>query len=99
MSSVTPNITAPERGTASHITGHTGRFRWVICTVLLFGVTKKVLKSTLQQDLGSVVGMGGTAGSLGGMLIAKIVSYFCRGQAVTLFRSLWQGLPIRLVCW
>lgn len=37
-----------------------GRFRWVICTLLLFGVTKNymdrqilgVLKSTLQHDLG-----------------------------------------------
>src|SRR5215467_1846732 len=39
---------------------HVGRFRWVICTLLLIGVTKNymdrqvlgVLKTTLQHDLG-----------------------------------------------
>jgi MFS transporter, ACS family, hexuronate transporter len=42
------------------IVHHVGRFRWVICTVLLFGVMKNymdrqvigVLKTTLQHDLG-----------------------------------------------
>jgi len=43
----------------SHV-GRVGRFRWVICALLLFGVTKNymdrqvlgVLKTTLQHDLG-----------------------------------------------
>lgn len=42
------------------ISTHVGHFRWVICTLLLFGVTKNymdrqvlgVLKTTLQHDLG-----------------------------------------------
>ena len=42
------------------ISGHVDHFRWVICTLLLFGVTKNymdrqvlgVLKTTLQHDLG-----------------------------------------------
>ena len=42
------------------VSSHRGNFRWVICTLLLFGVTKNymdrqvlgVLKTTLQHDLG-----------------------------------------------
>jgi MFS transporter, ACS family, hexuronate transporter len=45
---------------AAQIAHHVGRFRWVICTVLLLGVMKNymdrqvigVLKTTLQHDLG-----------------------------------------------
>ncbi len=45
---------------AAQIADHVGRFRWVICTVLLLGVMKNymdrqvigVLKTTLQHDLG-----------------------------------------------
>src|ERR1700678_1118343 len=45
---------------AGQIAHHVGRFRWVICTVLLLGVMKNymdrqvigVLKTTLQHDLG-----------------------------------------------
>jgi ACS family hexuronate transporter-like MFS transporter len=45
---------------AAQIAHHVGRFRWVICSVLLFGVMKNymdrqvigVLKNTLQHDLG-----------------------------------------------
>ena len=44
----------------AEILGHVGHYRWVICTLLLFGVTKNymdrqvlgVLKTTLQHDLG-----------------------------------------------
>jgi MFS transporter, ACS family, hexuronate transporter len=47
-------------GTAATIAHRVGRFRWVICTVLLLGVMKNymdrqvigVLKTTLQHDLG-----------------------------------------------
>jgi len=47
-------------GAAAQIASHVGRFRWVICTVLLFGIMKNymdrqvigVLKTTLQNDLG-----------------------------------------------
>src|ERR1700683_3653960 len=47
-----PEVNATARGV--------GHFRWVICTLLLFGVTKNymdrqvlgVLKTTLQHDLG-----------------------------------------------
>ncbi|MGA7294748.1 MAG: MFS transporter [Terriglobales bacterium] len=46
--------------TAAELAHHVGRFRWVICTVLLLGVMKNymdrqvigVLKTTLQHDLG-----------------------------------------------
>src|SRR5216683_1081512 len=42
------------------VVGAVGRFRWVICSLLLFGATKNymdrqvlgVLKTTLQHDLG-----------------------------------------------
>jgi MFS transporter, ACS family, hexuronate transporter len=53
---------APEAktSTGSQLAHHIGRFRWVICTVLLLGVMKNymdrqvigVLKNTLQHDLG-----------------------------------------------
>src|SRR5712671_1336931 len=48
------------RGTSVGVAGAIGRFRWVICSLLLFGATKNymdrqvlgVLKTTLQHDLG-----------------------------------------------
>jgi ACS family hexuronate transporter-like MFS transporter len=60
MSSVTPKLSGSTGGTAAQIAEQVGRFRWVICTVLLLGITKNymdrlvigVLKSTLQHDLG-----------------------------------------------
>jgi ACS family hexuronate transporter-like MFS transporter len=47
-------------GTAARLADHVGRFRWIICIVLLLGVMKNymdrqvigVLKTTLQHDLG-----------------------------------------------
>jgi MFS transporter, ACS family, hexuronate transporter len=50
----------PKPSTATQLAHHIGRFRWVICTILLFGVMKNymdrqvigVLKTTLQHDLG-----------------------------------------------
>ena len=56
-SSIPPEIPAITRESRSSAVGH---FRWVICTLLLFGVTKNymdrqvlgVLKTTLQHDLG-----------------------------------------------
>jgi ACS family hexuronate transporter-like MFS transporter len=50
----------PDRPAASKAATGVGYFRWVICTLLLFGVTKNymdrqvlgVLKTTLQHDLG-----------------------------------------------
>ena len=51
-----PGVPQNSRTSAAYI----GRFRWVICTLLLVGVTKNymdrqvlgVLKTTLQHDLG-----------------------------------------------
>jgi MFS transporter, ACS family, aldohexuronate transporter len=51
---------APESKTSVRLSYFVGRFRWVICTVLLLGVMKNymdrqvigVLKTTLQHDLG-----------------------------------------------
>lgn len=52
---------SPQGGTSSaSLASHIGRFRWVICTLLLFGVTKNymdrqvlgVLKTTLQHEFG-----------------------------------------------
>jgi ACS family hexuronate transporter-like MFS transporter len=54
------SLSGSETSTAEQIAHHIGRFRWVICTVLLLGVMKNymdrqvigVLKTTLQHDLG-----------------------------------------------
>lgn len=56
-SRIRPEIAA---GTPDRLSSAAGHFRWVICTLLLFGVTKNymdrqvlgVLKTTLQHDLG-----------------------------------------------
>jgi MFS transporter, ACS family, aldohexuronate transporter len=53
-------VVAPSHPAAKKIVTAVGHFRWVICTLLLFGVTKNymdrqvlgVLKTTLQHDLG-----------------------------------------------
>ena len=50
----------PQQPKSDSLSSHVGHFRWVICTLLLFGVTKNymdrqvlgVLKTTLQHDLG-----------------------------------------------
>ncbi len=52
--------TVQDSGIAAKLAKGVGHFRWVICTLLLFGVTKNymdrqvlgVLKTTLQHDLG-----------------------------------------------
>lgn len=57
MKSVTEKL---QSRAATRLADHVGRFRWVICTVLLLGVMKNymdrqvigVLKTTLQHDLG-----------------------------------------------
>src|ERR1700691_1309306 len=54
------SLSGSKAGTAAQIARHVGRFRWVICTVLLLGIMKNymdrqvigVLKTTLQHDLG-----------------------------------------------
>jgi MFS transporter, ACS family, hexuronate transporter len=59
-SSETPATHPPNDLSATGTTGRLGHFRWVICTLLLFGVTKNymdrqvlgVLKTTLQHNLG-----------------------------------------------
>jgi MFS transporter, ACS family, aldohexuronate transporter len=88
MTSVTPNISGPERGIGPQIAEHIGRFRWVICAVLLLGVTKNymdrlvigVLKSTLQHDLGwteidygNLVAAFTTAYALGMVVLGRVV--------------------------
>jgi MFS transporter, ACS family, aldohexuronate transporter len=58
-SAVTFSSSGPQNALKA-VTGRVGHFRWVICTLLLFGVTKNymdrqvlgVLKTTLQHDLG-----------------------------------------------
>jgi MFS transporter, ACS family, aldohexuronate transporter len=57
-----PALNSPgqEQQPVDSLGNHVGKFRWVICTLLLFGVTKNymdrqvlgVLKTTLQHDLG-----------------------------------------------
>jgi len=55
---VSPKLPASESSPFSRL--RIGHFRWVICTLLLIGVTKNymdrqvlgVLKTTLQHDLG-----------------------------------------------
>src|SRR5258707_10635517 len=54
------STTSASQPAVTRIAGTVGHFRWVICTLLLFGVTKNymdrqvlgVLKTTLQHDLG-----------------------------------------------
>lgn len=90
MRTVSPNCSRPERGIAAQIAGPIGRFRWVICTVLLLGVTKNymdrlvigVLKNTLQHDLGwSEIDYGNlvvaftTAYALGMLLLGRFVDW------------------------
>jgi ACS family hexuronate transporter-like MFS transporter len=56
----TASGTSASQSAETRIAGSVGHFRWVICTLLLFGVTKNymdrqvlgVLKTTLQHDLG-----------------------------------------------
>lgn len=55
-----PDPAQTHLGAPDGVASRVGRFRWVICTLLLFGVTKNymdrqvlgVLKTTLQHDLG-----------------------------------------------
>jgi ACS family hexuronate transporter-like MFS transporter len=50
------------------VSGKTGRYRWlVICTL--------VSDTMPRECISSVVGIGGMAGSIGGMLIAKVAGY------------------------
>jgi ACS family hexuronate transporter-like MFS transporter len=56
----TDAVGTAERETGGGVAGAIGRYRWVICSLLLFGATKNymdrqvlgVLKTTLQHDLG-----------------------------------------------
>jgi ACS family hexuronate transporter-like MFS transporter len=56
----TDDVGTAERETSGGLASTVGRFRWVICSLLLFGATKNymdrqvlgVLKATLQHDLG-----------------------------------------------
>ncbi len=60
LPSVSKSATASKPTVAAQLAHHIGRFRWVICTVLLLGVMKNymdrqvigVLKTTLQHNLG-----------------------------------------------
>ncbi len=60
MDPVPTSATSASASVAAKATSKVGYFRWVICALLLFGVTKNymdrqvlgVLKSTLQHDLG-----------------------------------------------
>ena len=77
MTPGSPDLNGSTRSAAAQISGHVGRFRWVICTVLLLGVTKNymdrlvigVLKSTLQQDL------GWTEIDYGNLVVAFTIAY------------------------
>src|SRR3954452_8528232 len=88
MTSASPNLSRPDRGPAAKINEQIGRFRWVICTVLLLGVTKNymdrlvigVLKNTLQHELGwSEIDYGNlvvaftTAYAFGMLLLGRLV--------------------------
>src|SRR5215813_90407 len=88
MSSASPNFAVPE--TASQVPNHIGRFRWIICTVLLLGVTKNymdrlvigVLKDTLQHqlgwteiDYGNLVVAFTTAYAVGMVVLGRVVDW------------------------
>ncbi len=83
---------------------HVGRFRWVICTVLLLGLTKNymdrqvigVLKTTLQHDLGwSEIDYGNlvfafqAAYALGMMLVGRFIDRVGTRLGYALAMAFW----------
>jgi ACS family hexuronate transporter-like MFS transporter len=90
MNSVSSNTKESDQRIAAQISEHIGRFRWVICSVLLFGVTKNymdrlvigVLKDTLQHQLGwSEIDYGNlviaftTAYAIGMLAMGRVVDW------------------------
>jgi ACS family hexuronate transporter-like MFS transporter len=47
MTSVTPNISGPAHRTASQITSHIGRRRWIICALIFFATTINYVDRTV----------------------------------------------------
>ena len=83
---------------------HVGRFRWVICTVLLLGLTKNymdrqvigVLKTTLQHDLGwneidygNLVFAFQAAYALGMMLVGRFIDRVGTRLGYALAMAFW----------
>ena len=94
---------APVDSEATHQSA-IGRFRWVICTLLLFGVTKNymdrqvigVLKTTLQHDLhwneidyGNMVTVFQGAYALGLLLVGRLIDRL--GTRI--------GYALAMACW
>jgi ACS family hexuronate transporter-like MFS transporter len=95
---------APKGGAATQIARHVGRFRWVICTVLLLGVMKNymdrqvigVLKTTLQHDLGwSEIDYGNlvfafqTAYALGMVVVGRFIDRVGTRLGYALAMAFW----------
>src|SRR5215467_3370245 len=83
---------------------HVGRFRWVICTLLLIGVTKNymdrqvlgVLKTTLQHDLGwneidysNLVSVFQAAYALGLLLVGRVADRVGTRRSYSLIMVVW----------
>lgn len=94
----------PASRETSGVMTHIGRFRWVICTLLLFGVTKNymdrqvisVLKTTLQANLhwndidyGNMVFIFQGAYALGLLLVGRLVDRLGTRAGYALSMAVW----------
>jgi ACS family hexuronate transporter-like MFS transporter len=101
-----PSASQPraESGAAARLADHVGRFRWVICTVLLLAVMKNymdrqvigVLKTTLQHDLGwSEIDYGNlvfafqAAYALGMLLVGRLIDRVGTRLGYALAMAFW----------
>ena len=90
--------------TAAQLSRGIGRFRWVICSVLLFGVTKNyvdrliigLLKTTLQHDLGwsetdygNLVFAFTTAYAVGMLAVGRVIDWLGTRIGYALAMTAW----------
>ena len=106
-STATGTCASPAESTAAGTGRRTllaGNFRWVICALLLFGVTKNymdrqvlgVLKSTLQHELGwSEIDYGNIAAAFS---FAYAFGYLLGGRLLDRF-GVKRGLPVFVIVW
>ena len=101
---VSPNL-------AHTISEGVGHFRWVICALLLFGVTKNymdrqvlgVLKTTLQHDLGwneidysNLVFAFQAAYAVGMVIVGKLVDRLGTRLGYALSMIFWSSVALRI---
>ncbi len=104
MASSNPDPATPVSESNRGVMTHIGRFRWVVCTLLLFGVTKNymdrqvisVLKVTLQHDLhwdenayANMVFVFQGAYALGLLLVGRLIDRLGTRIGYALAMALW----------